>query len=135
MSCEHTDTKLVGHTAIRSCILAASILNDYKDILSACPGLSFQEIDESCNCSYFPVVFESEDMLLKVDSALKANNIFARRYFWPSVNTYKAICPDAAQCLVSEEIANRVLCLPLYCSLSHENVVTIAENVKEIIYQ
>ena len=81
----------------------------YKDIISSCSGLSFQLIGESCNCSYFPVVFESEDMLLKVDSALKANNVFARRYFWPSVNTYKAICPDAAQCPMSEDTANRIL--------------------------
>ena len=105
----------------------------YKDVLSACPELRFQQIDEFCNCSYFPVVFESEDMLLKVDSALKTNNIFARRYFWPSVNTYKTICPDAAQCPESEDIANRILCLPLYYSLSIAHVESIALNVKEII--
>ena len=105
----------------------------YKDILSTCSGLSFQQIDESCNCSYFPVVFESEEMLLNVDSALKANNIFARRYFWPSVNTYKTICPDAEQCPLSEDIANRVLCLPLYYSLQNEDVETIAEDVKGMV--
>ena len=105
----------------------------YKDILSGCPGVGFQRIAESCNCSYIPVVFESEDMLLKVDSALKANNIFARRYFWPSVNTYKTICPDAAQCPLSEDISNRILCLPLYYSLAIEDIKTIAENVVEIV--
>ena len=105
----------------------------YKDILSTCPGLRFQQIDESCNCSYFPVVFESEDMLLKVDSALRANNIFARRYFWPSVNTYKTICPDAAQCPMSEDIANRILCLPLYYSLPFKDVKAIAGNVMEMV--
>lgn len=104
----------------------------YKDILSKCPELSFQQIDESCNCSYFPVVFKSEDMLLKVDSALKVNNVFARRYFWPSVNTYKTICPDAAHCQMSEDVANRILCLPLYNSLQGEDVLGIAQNVKEI---
>ena len=72
-------------------------------------------------------------MLLKVDSALKANNIFARRYFWPSVNTYKTICPDAAQCPLSEDISNRILCLPLYYSLAIEDIKTIAENVVEIV--
>ena len=105
----------------------------YKDILSECQRLDFQRIDESCNCSYFPVVFDSEETLFKVDATLKANNIFARRYFWPSVNTYRSICADAAQCPMSEDIANRVLCLPLYYSLQVEDVMAIAENVKEIV--
>lgn len=105
----------------------------YKDILSECTGLSFQRIDESCNCSYFPVVFDSEDALLKVDAELKRNNVFARRYFWPSVNTYKTICPNAEVCPMSEDIANRILCLPLYYSLPLEDVKAIAENVGDIV--
>ena len=105
----------------------------YKEILAACPGLSFQRMDESCNCSYFPVVFESEDMLLKVDAALKENNVFARRYFWPSVNTYKTICPNAEVCPRSEAIANRIMCLPLYYSLPIEYIRAIAELVKRRI--
>lgn len=105
----------------------------YKDILSACPGLSFQQTGESCNCSYFPVVFDSEEMLLKVDAALKENNVFARRYFWPSVNTYKTICPTAEACPVSEDIANRILCLPLYYTLPCEDIKAIAESVGDIV--
>ena len=105
----------------------------YKQILSGISGIGFQKIDESCNCSYFPIILSSETLLEKVDSALKANNIFARRYFWPSVNTYKTICPDAAQCLPSEDIANRILCLPLYYTLSMENIEAIAENVMETV--
>ena len=107
--------------------------NAYKEILSTCPSLSFQQTDESCNCSYFPVVFDSEETLLKVDAALKTQNIFARRYFWPSVNTYKSVCPDAAPCPISEDVANRILCLPLYYSLLTEDVVSIAKNVNEIV--
>ena len=105
----------------------------YKQILSGISGIGFQKIAESCNCSYFPIILRSETLLEKVDSALKANNIFARRYFWPSVNTYKTICPEAAQCPLSEDIANRILCLPLYYTLSQEEVMTIAENAKEIV--
>ena len=107
--------------------------NLYKQILSDVPGIDFQKIDESCNCSYFPIILSNEKLLEKVDSALKANNIFARRYFWPSVNTYKKICPrDNGSCPISEDIANRILCLPLYYALSLEDVRAIAENVKEV---
>ena len=102
----------------------------YKRILSGISGISFQKIDESCNCSYFPIILSSETLLEKVDSALKANNIFARRYFWPSVNTYKTICPnDDGRCPISEDVANRIMCLPLYYTLSLEDVKEIAENV------
>ena len=105
----------------------------YKQILSGTSDIAFQKIDESCNCSYFPIILSSETLLEKVDSALKSNNIFARRYFWPSVNTYKTICPEAAQCPLSEDIANRILCLPLYYTLSQEDVKAIAENVREVV--
>lgn len=117
-----------------------AIINDrrakyglYKQILSGIPSVGFQKIDESCNCSYFPIILKSETLLVKVESALKANNIFARRYFWPSVNTYKTICLDAARCPLSEDISNRILCLPLYYTLPVEDVKAIAENIKEIV--
>ena len=106
---------------------------EYKNILSTCARLSFQRIDESCNCSYFPVIFDSEEMLVGVDSALRKCNVFARRYFWPSVNTYKTICPDAEACPISEDIANRILCLPLYYTLPMDAIKGIAENVKELL--
>ena len=104
----------------------------YREILSSSSAFRFQKIDGSCNCSYFPVVFKTEGELLKVDVGLKNLNVFARRYFWPSVNTYKRICPDARACRASEDIANRILCLPLYYSLPADDVRAIAENVVEI---
>lgn len=103
----------------------------YKSILSASSHLSFQKIDASCNCSYFPLIFDSEKLLLKVDAALKSINVFARRYFYPSVNTYKTICPDAVSCPLSEDISNRILCLPLYYTLSEKEVSVIAEKILE----
>ena len=108
--------------------------NLYKRLLADVPGISFQKIAESCNCSYFPIILDSETLLDKIDFGLKANNIFARRYFWPSVNTYKSIFPhDEGKCPISEDVAQRILCLPLYYSLLVEDVKAIAENVKEIV--
>lgn len=101
----------------------------YKAMLSVSPRLSFQKIDSSCNCSYFPLILESEELLLKVDSALKEINVFARRYFYPSVNTYRTICPTAADCPHSEDISRRVFCLPLYYTLQDVAVQGIADEV------
>ena len=107
--------------------------NLYKSILSACPSVKFQQIHESCNCSYFPLIFDSEELLLKVDSALKTQNIFARRYFWPSVNTFAIVEREKARCSLSEDVSNRILCLPLYYTLSSDAVEAIADNVVEIV--
>jgi dTDP-4-amino-4,6-dideoxygalactose transaminase len=41
----------------------------------------------SWNYSYYPVIFKSEEVLLKVQEKLNENNIFPRRYFYPSLNT------------------------------------------------
>jgi dTDP-4-amino-4,6-dideoxygalactose transaminase len=53
-------------------------------------------------------------------------NVHPRRYFYPSLNTLPYVHP---QCPVSESIANRILCLPLYPGLNHKSVKNIAEVV------
>lgn len=101
----------------------------YKSILCANPSLRFQKIDSACNCSYFPMILESEEALFEADRKLKEANVFARRYFYPSVNTYRTICPDAAACPKSEDVARRILCLPLYYTLPESAVETIARTL------
>lgn len=91
--------------------------NFYKEALSNIPGLTFQKVKQGTpNYSYFPVIFESEAQLLKVEKALNAEKIYPRRYFFPSVNTYTNILAYQPT-LVSEDIAKRILCLPLYWRL------------------
>ncbi|MRX39861.1 DegT/DnrJ/EryC1/StrS family aminotransferase [Flavobacterium sp. LC2016-23] len=68
------------------------------------------------NYSYYPVIFESEAILLKVQEALAKENIQPRRYFYPSLNTIPYT--HGAEMPVSESIASRVVCLPLYVGLS-----------------
>ncbi len=72
------------------------------------------------NNAYFPVVFENEEMLLKVVTELKANWINARRYFYPSLNTMELY--QVGTFPVSEDVSKRVLCLPLYHDLSVEEI-------------
>lgn len=97
----------------------------YLEGLSGRSDLQFQNqrIGES-NYSYFPVVFESEEALLKVEQALQANHIYARRYFYPSVNTLEHIV-DYQAMSVSEDLAQRILCLPLYWKLEDSKVEEI----------
>lgn len=97
----------------------------YVDGLSACEGLTFQNLKlGEPNYSYFPVVFESEDQLVIAEKSLNAQNIFPRRYFSPSVNTLDKIV-DYAPMPVSEDLSHRILCLPLYWKLDVDVVQQI----------
>jgi dTDP-4-amino-4,6-dideoxygalactose transaminase len=88
----------------------------YKSTLQCEPQLSFQKISDGCNCSYFPLIFENESIMNKVLEALAEKNIHARRYFYPSVNTFSKIVSYRSM-PISESIASRIVCLPLYFAL------------------
>lgn len=71
------------------------------------------------NYSYYPIVFKDETTLLQVQKALNENEIFPRRYFYPSLNTIKYV--NGSRIPISESLASRILCLPLYVGLQeHE---------------
>lgn len=98
----------------------------YKEALSQDSSLSFQRINGGCNYSYFPVIFNDEEGLLQIQAKLNENHIYPRRYFWPSVNTFSRIVPYVPM-PVSEDIASRILCLPLYYTLSEEDIQRIID--------
>lgn len=75
------------------------------------------------NYSYYPVIFETEEVLLQVQKALNEKEIYPRRYFYPSLNTINFVNSDPM--LVSESIASRILCLPLFADLSITEVQQI----------
>lgn len=103
----------------------------YKENLSSIPGVSFQKInDGACNYSYFPIVFKSEEDCLKVISALNAENIYPRRYFYPSINTFNRLFPYINM-PISEDIASRILCLPLYYSLEISDIDNIINIIQK----
>lgn len=78
------------------------------------------------NYAYYPVVFSSEHELLDKMKSLAEIDIYPRRYFYPSLNQLPYI-KDAEQCPVSEDIASRVVCLPLYPGLNESDVNKICE--------
>jgi dTDP-4-amino-4,6-dideoxygalactose transaminase len=68
------------------------------------------------NYSYFPIVFENEAKLDQVVAILNENQIFPRRYFYPSLNTIEYTNGGAMP--ISEKIAESIICLPLYVGLT-----------------
>jgi dTDP-4-amino-4,6-dideoxygalactose transaminase len=73
------------------------------------------------NYSYYPVIFESLERLLKTFKLLQENDIFARRYFYPSLDALPYVSVNSL-CKNSASIAERVLCLPLYDTLTKEEI-------------
>jgi dTDP-4-amino-4,6-dideoxygalactose transaminase len=63
------------------------------------------------NYSYYPLIFKSEEELLRVQQQLNKQQIFPRRYFYPSLNTIEY--SKGVVMSISESIASRILCLPL----------------------
>lgn len=73
------------------------------------------------NYSYYAIVFESEELMLKCMEYLKTHEIFTRRYFYPSLaNSLPYIEPKNFE--ITDAIAKCVMCLPLYPDLSIEEV-------------
>ena len=105
--------------------------NYYKKLLSEREDLSFQKIAlGECNYSYFPVIFPNEEHLINIEKKLQQYNIFPRRYFYPSVNTYTKVV-EYQPMSISEDISRRIICLPLYYGLTHEKIEEIVRLIKQ----
>lgn len=77
------------------------------------------------NYSYYPVIFESEEKLQEVQKRMNENGIVPRRYFYPSLNTLEYV--EGQSMPVSESIASRILCLPLYVGLKKKDLERIIQ--------
>jgi dTDP-4-amino-4,6-dideoxygalactose transaminase len=81
------------------------------------------------NHSYFPIILKNTKQLKRVEDGLKKENIYARRYFYPSLDTLKYINPKQ-YCKISRDISSKILCLPMYPELETINVKKICKIIK-----
>lgn len=82
------------------------------------------------NYCYYPIIFDSEEVLLKVKENLENHQILARRYFKPSLNQLPYI-KKRFSCPIAEEVSKKVLCLPLFSELNRNDAERIATLVSE----
>lgn len=93
----------------------------YKEKLQSFSGKTPKLLDNSLfNYAYYPVVFSSNEVLLKTLEVLNENLIYPRRYFYPSLDTLPYV--GNFDMPISNDIASRVLCLPLYHTLTKEEI-------------
>lgn len=125
-------TNLDGHAEV----IASNRRNHaaYTAALADIPGISILTYDDAESNSHHYVVIEvaeaypaSRDQII---AALHAENILARKYFWPGchgMKPYSELFPHARLMLPdTERIANRVVVLPNGITLPEDGAETIA---------
>ncbi|ADR20594.1 aminotransferase DegT [Marivirga tractuosa] len=82
--------------------------------------VKYQKIQEQCdfNFAYYPIVFKSEEICLATKKGLEINEIFPRRYFYPSLSKLEYVGTQSVAS--SNSISKRILCLPVFHTLSKE---------------
>ncbi|MGH7702317.1 MAG: DegT/DnrJ/EryC1/StrS family aminotransferase, partial [Gemmatimonadales bacterium] len=131
------------HAAMGLCVLphVPKIIQDRRRISQrydghlsgAAPRIIRPEVpaDTEYNYAYYPVIFETEHLLLATRAALVAQRIQPRRYFFPSLSELPYA--EASEVPVSRDVSRRVLCLPLFAELSDPDVDLIAQVVLETV--
>ena len=108
----------------------AELSRYYTQKLAGLP-VSFPGITKGCgyNYAYYPVILESEAILLRTVEKLNFHNIFPRRYFYPSLASLPYVGAQGAT-PVCDDIAPRILCLPLFHDLTVEEIDMIVLYLK-----
>lgn len=110
----------------------------YRDALAGVPGVSLVQFDDQERNNFQYVILEvSEDSPTKRDrivDALHAENVLARKYFWPGchrMQPYRALFPNAGLMLEhTEEVADRVIVLPTGTTLPNDAPRLIASVIR-----
>jgi len=104
----------------------------YRQALDGIVQFQEQNVHATQNYSYFPVLLNSEEELLRVQDALKRQDIFPRRYFYPSLDTLRYIEPKQ-YCGYSRDTSTRILCLPIYPDLLEKDQQNIISTLLETL--
>jgi len=113
----------------------------YQEALHGIPGVSLLRYDEAERNNYQYVVLEvgdgcpaARDQLV---AALRAENIMARRYFWPgchNMEPYRSLFPHAGLVLpATAAVADRVIVLPTGQTMDAAMVATVAQVIRTVV--
>ncbi len=83
------------------------------------------------NFSYFPVIWPSAEVCQMITQALGDQEIYPKKYFYPSLSTLSYV--EQMKCPISDDIANRILCLPLYYNLQGTEIKQITKIIKQTL--
>ncbi|MCK0152858.1 DegT/DnrJ/EryC1/StrS family aminotransferase [Alcanivorax sp. S6407] len=107
----------------------AKIWYQYESKLGS--AVQLQKIKDKLvyNYAYFPVVLETEEKVVSLSEKLRENGVLVRRYFYPSLELVDFF-GGRASCPVANNIASRVVCLPIYSQLGPGEQKRIIDLIK-----
>lgn len=113
----------------------------YRSAFADVLGIRLIEYSETERMNYQYVVLEVDDTCRisrdEIVTALHAENILARRYFWPGchrMKPYRELFPHAGLVLpVTESIADRVIVLPTGTTMTSEDVLLVASVLRQLV--
>ncbi len=112
----------------------AKVSEHYHKRLDGVAGIRMNTVQKGVktNYAYFPIVFDGYKYTRdEIFEKLKADNIVARKYFYPLVNSFDCYknCDfyGVEKTPVAKYISDRVLTLPMYADLSIEDVDKICD--------
>ena len=114
-----------------------TIAAQYRAALSAVSGITLLPEHEHTltNTSYFPILINKEYPSARDDlyEEMKQQGIYARRYFYPLISDmpmYRGLPGTGKDVLTTaRRIAAEVICLPLYPSMSDQEVGAVIQSV------
>ena len=116
------------------------VFERYKHHLDQIPGIDTLQIkpEVDYNYAYFPVLFDSEILGCtrdEIDSWLKNNGVYARKYFYPITNSFecyiKKYHPEDTP--IAYDLSQKVLTLPMYAELDLDAVDRICGLILEMV--
>lgn len=124
-------------------VIAVNMRNHeaYVTALGGIPGISVLAYDPAENNSYHYVVIEVDQSCAatrdQIVAALQAENVLARKYFWPGAHKmkpYRDIFPHANLLLQNTEfVADRVVILPTGVAVTVDDIATIGAVIKQFV--
>lgn len=127
---KHIDKAMLQRRAIDS---------RYREVLADVQGITLYKhsVDANSNYSYFPILVEPDYPLSRDElyEKLKVNHILSRRYFYPLISNmpmYRGL-PSALkmQLPYANQVADKVLCLPIFHELTTVEQMLIINLIKE----
>ncbi len=122
---------VISHTKKRKFIF--EIYESYFYNQENIQTVNFLKSNTVLNYSYFPIILSTCKLLLEVKLALEKENIYARRYFYPSLSNLPYVEHNELDCSIAESISNRILCLPIYAALEEEIVHKISKIILYVV--
>ncbi|HYF84135.1 MAG TPA: DegT/DnrJ/EryC1/StrS family aminotransferase [Clostridia bacterium] len=114
-------------------------VNIYRRYLKDIHGIKYLDDKPGVkhNYAYFPIIIEPDEFGLTRDEVcekLKQYNVFTRKYFYPLVTDFDCYKNDynSNDTPIAKHVSQNVLTLPIYGSLSEDEIIRICEIISMI---